>query len=117
MGSNLYHAKQFVEAMPGTGGIISTIAKRVGCDWQTARKYIRTMPTVQKAYDAECEAIIDMAESVVIKKIQSGDSADAKWYLTKKGKQRGYVDRQEITGKDGKDIITVSWDDPDDSQG
>ena len=36
MGRSLFTAKQFVDAIPGTGGIIDTIAKRVGCDWQRA---------------------------------------------------------------------------------
>lgn len=45
MGKNLYTAAQFIEAIPGTGGIISAIAKRVGCDWITAKKYITELIT------------------------------------------------------------------------
>ena len=43
-----YTAKQFIEAIPGSGGIVSTIARRVGCNWYTAKKYIDNYPTVVK---------------------------------------------------------------------
>ncbi|GAI22460.1 unnamed protein product [marine sediment metagenome] len=91
-----FRAEQFIKAIPGTGGIVSTIASKVGCNWHTAKKYIDTMPTVRQAYDNECEIVIDMAEGVLMKGIKSGDTADAKWYLTRKGKGRGYVERQEF---------------------
>ena len=94
---NQYSAADFIKAIPGSGGIISTIAKRVGCNWQTAKLHIETMPTVAAAYADECETVLDMAESVLLKNIKEGDSADAKWYLSRKGKGRGYVERTEST--------------------
>ena len=99
--SNGYTAQVFLAAIPGTGGIISAVARKVGCDWNTARKYIDTYPTVRAAYDAECEAMLDLAESTVLRNIKDGDTADAKWYLTKKGKRRGYGDAVELTGAEG----------------
>ena len=110
MGKDLYTAEQFIKAMPKSGGIISTIAERVGCKWHTAHKYIKEKPTVARAYADECERVTDAAESVVIKRIQAGDSADAKWWLTKKGKDRGFVDRQEVTGADGGKVdFNITW--------
>ena len=94
--NNHYKAEQFINAIPGTGGIISTIAKRVGCDWHTAKRYINDYATIAKAYKDECEAVLDMAESILIGNIKDGDSSDAKWYLARKGRDRGYVERQEI---------------------
>lgn len=101
---NRYKAQDFIQAIPGSAGIVSTIAKRVGCDWWTARRAIDSMLTVKEAYDNECEIVLDMAESVLLKNIKEGDSADAKWYLTRKGKHRGFVERQELTGKEGGDL-------------
>ena len=92
-----YKSTDFIVAIPGSGGITSTIAKRVGCDWATARNAIDSMPTVRESYDNECETVLDMAESVLLKNIKEGDSADAKWYLSRKGKGRGYVERTEST--------------------
>ncbi len=109
---NGYTAQTFIDAIPGTGGIISAIARKVGCEWNTAKKYIDNYPTVRAAYDAECEAMLDLAESTVLKNIKDGDTADAKWYLTKKGKRRGYGDSVELTGEGGGPlVIRLTWGD------
>ncbi len=89
-----------MEAIPKSGGIISTIAGKVGCSWHTAKKYIDSHPTVKAAYDAECEAVLDMAESQIITAMQEQDIQTAKWYLTMKGRHRGYAttERHEQSG-------------------
>jgi len=120
MGKELYTAKQFIDAIPGTGGIVSTIADRVGCKWHTARKYIEEYPTVKDVYNEEIERVIDLAEGVLIQNIQIAakqakagrdvDTSDVKWFLSRKAKSRGYVERQEVTGADGGAIV-VNWDD------
>lgn len=102
-----YKAEDFIKAIQGSGGIISVIASRVGCQWHTAKKYIEEYTTVKQAYDNECEQIIDISESVVIGNIKYAaklqadakipvDSGDAKWWLTKKGKGRGFGDKLDI---------------------
>ena len=99
-----YTAQQFIDVMPGTAGIITTIAARVGCKWHTAKKYIGKFPTIKEAYDAECARVLDAAESVIIGGIvEKNDVQTAKWYLTMKGRERGYAQTQrtELTGADG----------------
>lgn len=99
-GANQFTAKQFTDAIPGTGGIIAAIAKRVGCDWHTAKKYIDTLPTVKQAYDDECSSIDDMAESTVIRAIKDGDVGAAKWWLEKRRRDR-FANTVEVTGANG----------------
>jgi hypothetical protein len=95
----------------------ATIAQRVGCAWHTAEKYIKEYPTVAAAYADEQENILDLAESLVYQNIQFAkkaqndhkkpvDTSDAKWLLSKRGKARGYGDKQEleVTGGDGKPL-------------
>ena len=77
-----YTAKQFVEAIPGTGGIMTAIAHRVGCDWHTARNFIDRHPSVRAAYDAECESVLDMAEAKTIEAIRDGDGQMIRYYLS-----------------------------------
>ena len=111
-----YTAQEFVDAIAGTGGIVSAIARKVGCDWNTAKKYSDTYPTVRAAYDAECEAMLDLAESTVLKNIKDGDTQDAKWYLTKRGKRRGYGDAVEVTGEGGGALVVkLTWGDSGDT--
>jgi len=57
-----YTAQEFIDKIPGSAGIVTTIALRVGCAWHTAKKYIEQHPTVKAAYDAECERVLDAAE-------------------------------------------------------
>lgn len=109
--NNHYKAQQFIDAIPGTGGIVTKIAARVGCSWHTARKYIDNYPTVLRAYTDECEELLDTAESVIIQKIDEDDEQMAKWYLTMKGADRGYATKQRIQhsgeGDDGEIEIRV----------
>ena len=98
-----YTAGQFIAAIPGTGGIISTIARRVGCDWHTAKRHIDNYATVAQVYDDERQSVLDLAEAKEIEAIKDGDGPMIRFYLTMKGKDRSYVPRveQELTGKDG----------------
>ena len=102
-GKNGYTAKQFIDAMKGTGGVISTIASRVGCSWQTAKKYVTEYATVREVYEEECNRITDAARSVVITDIVTRQSVDtAKWWLRVKAPDE-FEPRQKLehTGKDG----------------
>ena len=104
---NQYKAEQFINAIKGSGGIVSTIAKRVGCDWNTAKKYVDTMPTIKAAYDAECESVLDLAEVKLIENIEDGDMGAIKYMLSTKGKKRGYVEKQQVE----QQSITLNIDD------
>jgi hypothetical protein len=112
MGKNLFTAKQFIAAIPGSGGIISTIAKRVGCDWDTAKKYLTEMPTVNQAWENEKERVDDMAESTLIKSIQEGNTQDAKWWLARVRREK-FGDNVDVTTA-GQPLTIVRWDDAND---
>lgn len=92
---NHYTAEQFINAIPGTGGIVKHIANRVGCDWHTAKKYITEYSTVQKVYQAEREGVIDEVESELIEIAKGGDLGAIKFYLSTIGRDRGYGERVE----------------------
>jgi len=104
-----YTAKQFIEAIKGSGGIISTIASRVGCHWITAKKYIEDSPSVQAAYKDELEKVNDMAVGILIKSIQDGDIASAKWWLARKRREE-FGESVEIQSENSlrmEDLSTV----------
>jgi hypothetical protein len=103
-GANQYKAQQFIDAIPGTGGIITAIARKVGCAWHTAKKYIDTYATVQAAYQDECESVLDLAEAKVISAMKNDDGQMIRYYLSTKGKRRGYSERHETSGPDGGPI-------------
>ena len=84
------------DAIKGSGGIISTIAKRLNVAWGTAKTHIEKYEETKQAYQDEVESILDLAESSIYKSIKEGDTQDAKWLLSKRGKQRGYGDNVNV---------------------
>ena len=103
-----YTNEQFAAAIRGSGGIIATIAGRVGCDWHTAEKRIRTSPTLAWLYEDEASKIDDLAESVVIKAMQEGDTNVAKWWLERRRRAK-FATRveTEVSGPDGGPVEHV----------
>ncbi len=108
-----YSVKQFEAAIPGSGGIIATIARRVGCNWHTAASYLKDSPTLARLYEDEASTIDDLAESVVIKAMQEGDINAAKWWLERRRRAK-FATRHELGGPDGgpvEHVIRFEWTD------
>ena len=108
-----YSVKQFETAIPGSGGIIATIARRVGCSWHTAATYLKDSPKLARLYEDEASTIDDLAESVVIKAMQEGDTSAAKWWLERRRRAK-FATRHELGGADGGPVlIQMTWGDVD----
>jgi hypothetical protein len=106
-----YTVADFEQVIPGTGGIITTIASKMGCTWHTAAKHIKGSPKLKELVEGEANKIDDMAESVVINAIKDKDVQTAKWWLERR-KRAVFATRQEITGEEGGEItIRVVYDD------
>lgn len=104
---------QFEAAIPGSGAIMATIARRVGCTWETANNRIKASPKLSQMLEDESNTIDDLAESVLIKSIKDGNTGDAKWWLERRRRSR-YATRQEteLTGAGGGPvIIEMTWGD------
>lgn len=99
-----YTKPKVLTAISGSGGVVTTIAKRLGCTWYTAQQLIQKWDETKEAYDAEKEQLLDLAESTMLQAIKNGDISAAKWYLSTQGKWRGYSERHEITGPDNEPI-------------
>ena len=96
-------------------GNVSSVARAFKMSRQTLYKYINDHPTVQAALDESRETMIDNVESKLYSKALAGDTTSMIFFLKTQGKARGYVERQEVTGKDGNDMtINVTVKDNDD---
>lgn len=92
-----YSETKILKAIKDSGGIITVIQKRLGCvSWLCAKQNIEKFESTRQAYLDEKEKILDIAESSLVKSIQEGNTQDGKWYLSKKGKERGYADEVPI---------------------
>ena len=91
--------KKILKAIPGTSGLKSAIAVKLGVHYRTILNYEAKYETVRQAIDEEKEKILDEAESVLFVKIQDGDEDTCKWFLARKGKQRGYSEKIDAEQK------------------
>lgn len=83
--------KKLLQAVTNSGGIVSTVAKRLGCDWLTAKRRVDEDPIIATIFASEKEEMLDMAESGLLGAVQDGDLQAIKFYLMTKGKERGYT--------------------------
>lgn len=106
MGEVRHSTDRIIDAIQGSGGIKMSIARKLGVHRNTVDNYLNRFSTVREAYDQEVASVGDDAESVIIDSIRVERDVDtAKWYARMKLRDRGYVERNEVTGKDGTDIV------------
>lgn len=97
-----YTNEQVKEALEATRGMITQAAIKLGCNPQTVYNYVNASPELQAALVMEREKMGDIAELALFKKIMTGEHWAISFYLATQHKKRGYVQRQEVSGPDGK---------------
>ncbi len=94
--------EQVLNAIKGSAGIITTIQKRLSAaiehnvSWTCTKEYTEKWEVTREAMEAERQTTLDVAEGTIVKEIYNNNPEMAKWYLKMKGKDRGYVETQEI---------------------
>lgn len=94
-------------------GNISSTCSALNIDRNTFFKWRKDYEELNRALTDVEESLIDFSESKLLEQIQEGNLTAIIFHLKTKGKNRGYIERQEVTGRDGSDIIlpTLSVDD------
>lgn len=95
----------FVKAFAQSRGIIAPACKAVSINRTTYYDWMERDPAFAEEVEAIRQEQIDTVESALLNKIEGGDTTAVIFYLKTKGKERGYSERTELTGKDGKDLI------------
>ena len=88
--------RALIEAMESSLGVVTTACKKVGIGRTTYYEYYNTDPAFKEAIDDLQNVAIDFAESQLHKQINEGTVTATIFYLKTKGKNRGYVERQEL---------------------
>ena len=105
MSNKTKHTKRrLIEAMEQSLGVVTTACKKVGISRKTYYDYYNNDSEFKNAVDDIQNVALDFAESQLHKQIADGNTTATIFYLKTKGKKRGYIERQEITGKDGDGI-------------
>lgn len=99
--------KQIVAALEQSLGVVSSACRKVGISRTTFYKYYKEDLDFKKECKEIEEFALDYAESQLHKQIGEGSVSATIFYLKTKGKKRGYVERQEITGADGENIFSI----------
>ncbi len=125
--------KQLVEAMKSSLGVITIACANVGCSRDTFYRYLKEDASFKLQVEDVGEIALDFAESQLHKKIagvkmtlDNGETVFTKepdttaiiFYLKTKGRNRGYIERQEVITFEeqplfpynGNDIIDVTED-------
>ena len=95
------HKKAILEALEQSLGVVTTACKKVGIGRTTFYQWLKDDEEFEKQVDDISNITLDFAESQLHKQIKDGNTSATIFYLKTKGKKRGYVERQEITGADG----------------
>lgn len=95
--------KAFIEAYERSFGNVLASCKTVGIARQTYYNWIeKDAEFKQQIAEIEPqERFLDFLEGKLVEKINKGDTTSIIFALKTRGKKRGYVERQEITGADG----------------
>ena len=99
-----YKQEEILEAIKKSGGFLTKAAEQLGCTYHTVWNYLKKYKSLQKALEEIKEKQLDFAESKLIGEINASNLTAIIFYLKCKGKDRGYIERHEITGKDGGPI-------------
>lgn len=105
-----FTTSQMIDAIREKHGNMSAAARHLACDRHTVERYIEKYPSVKAVYEEERETLLDFTENQLFQQVKDGNITAIIFTLKTIGKHRGYVERQEVTGKDGG-AFRVTWDD------
>ena len=86
----IYKKADILEAIKDSGGIITTVALALDCDWHTAKANIERYEETREAFEGESETGLDLVEGKAYAQARNGDGAMIRFILATKGRKRGY---------------------------
>lgn len=95
------HKKAILEALEKHLGIVTTACRTVGIGRTTFYGWLNEDKEFAEKVEDVQNIALDFAESQLHKQIGDGNTSATIFYLKTKGKGRGFVERQEITGANG----------------
>jgi len=102
-----YSVHEVIDAIEGSFGIVTAIAQKLGCSRSTVYRYIDESVMVRQALEVERQRHVDLAEAKSLELIRAGDGSQVRFVLSRLGKDRGWVERKELTGSEGEAIQHV----------
>ena len=86
-------------------GNVSAVARQLKMPRSSVHVIIQADPVLKQLLDDERERMLDNAEDRLGLAVDKGEAWAVCFTLKTQGKERGYSERQELTGKDGADLV------------
>ena len=99
-----YRTEDIIKALESTHGMIYLAADALNCSPSTIYRRAEKNAHVQDVIDSYRGKLIDKAELKLEQAVMNGEPWAVTLTLKSLGKNRGYVERQEVTGAEGNDI-------------
>ena len=99
-----YTQEQMIRALEESKGLIAPAARALGCSRDAIRSYLEEYSAVSQAKLDQREAVTDMAENALYQAILDREAWAVCFYLKCLAKDRGYVERAELTGTNGAPV-------------
>lgn len=93
--------ESILKALEQSLGVVTVACKKADIPRSTFYKWINEDEVFAIAVNDIENIALDFAESQLHSQIGNGNTSATIFYLKTKGKKRGYIERQEITGADG----------------
>jgi len=100
MNKTEHNKKALLEALEKALGVVTTACRQAGVGRTTYYEYLKDKDFKKQVEEIQ-DVALDFAESQLHQQIQDGNTAATIFLLKTKGKKRGFVERQEITGAEG----------------
>ena len=96
-----FTAEQIIAALGESHGMIAPAARSLGCSRDTIRRYLAENAEIKQAIEDADEEVNDIAELKLLDAIKRGEAWAICFRLKTKAKNRGYVEKAELTGAHG----------------
>jgi predicted transcriptional regulator len=93
--------ESMIKALEQSLGIVTVACKKAEIPRSTFYKWLNEDEDFAREVKDIENIALDFAESQLHKQISENSTSATIFYLKTKGKKRGYIERQEITGADG----------------
>jgi len=100
-----YSTAEIVKAIHEADGLLSRAAELLGCSRNAIYRRANEPEIAEAIKDARAFIVFD-AEDALRNRIKDGDTTAIIFTLKTLGKQHGYIERHELTGRDGAPLLS-----------
>jgi hypothetical protein len=88
--------KKVLTALEQSLGVVTQALKKINIHRSTFYRWLQEDEEFAKEVAEVQDITLDFAEAQLLKQIQGGNTTATIFYLKTKGKERGYIERQEL---------------------